>query len=152
MATIEKYPNLVVEVAESFEYVDSDLPTASWYDTYEIRPGVYPVEWVNINGTRWNPDPAAKTPGYLANTGPYYAKVTYSAIHRKSYRESRLLSEVRGSHVAVNDVTTVVRTAYAYTARAGEAAMYGIENGARVPRAVFREVPARDETVQVVTQ
>lgn len=98
------------------EYVDATLATASWFDVYEIQPGIYPLEWVNINYTPWNADPEAITSGFIANTGPYYAQVTLDAKLVREHRESRVgvahSTEDRYHHEAV--VTTIKRSVYAY--------------------------------------
>ncbi len=87
---------------EPTEYVDRTLATASWYDTYTVLPGRYPVEWVTINH---------------AVTGPadaYYARFVADVILEKSYRENRLLSEVRASEETPGTRETKSFTVYAY--------------------------------------
>lgn len=82
---------LVWRVDHETTWVDRGLATASWWDEFLILPGVYPIEWTNISWSTWNPDPAVKTPGMIANTGPYYANATANVILTRSYRTNRLL-------------------------------------------------------------
>lgn len=113
--TIAK-PTAAVVFDVPTEYIDRSLATASWWDQYEILPGAYAFEWTNIDGTPWNADPEVRTNGFIANIGPYYGSVTLEARLLESYRESRLLSEVRAQHDvhAEPKVVTISRRLYAY--------------------------------------
>lgn len=131
---------LVVEVPEAFTHVDNSFETASWHDVLEIQPGTYPVEWVNINGKPWNPSPDAVTPGYLANTGPYYARVRLSAVVRHRHREARLLGETRSHDTDPDEPTTYTLNVYAYSASDGSTALSTRVDDRNVPAAFFRTV------------
>ena len=115
MSSIIAPPTCVLVFDEPTSYTDRSLPTASWWDRYLIQPGAYAFEWVNINATPWNADPEAITNGYIANIGPYYAKVTVDAQLVMEYRVARLLGESRGATKTVDaPVTTISRSVYAY--------------------------------------
>jgi hypothetical protein len=109
-------PTCVLVFDEPTSWTDRSLPTASWWDRYEIQPGAYAFEWVNINGRPWNADPEAKTSGYLANIGPYYAQVTVQAQLAETYRVNRLFHATSAEHENVLDapITTLSRSVYAY--------------------------------------
>jgi hypothetical protein len=109
-------PTAALVFDEPTEFVDRSLPTASWWDRYEILPGRYEFEWVNTGGAPWNPDPEVVTPGFIANIGPYYGKVTVQARLLEEYRVSSLLGyQVAGSDIHVEpEVRTLTRTVYAY--------------------------------------
>jgi hypothetical protein len=109
-------PTCALVFDEPTSWTDRNLETASWWDRYEIQPGAYPFEWVNINGTPWNPDPQVKTNGYLANTGPYYAQVSVQAQLVESYRVNRLFTASSADHQQVTDgpIVTLSRSVYAY--------------------------------------
>lgn len=117
MSTIQiARPTAQVTFDAPTEYVDRSLPTASWWDKYEIQPGSYAFEWVTINHTPWNSDPDRVTPGYIANIGPYYGLVTLQARMVEEYRVNRLLSESRAQHEVMCDppIQTIKRAVYAY--------------------------------------
>lgn len=107
-------PTCVVVFDTPTEYVDRSLPTASWWDKYEIQPGVYPLEWVDIDYRPWEPD--VIPPGYVANPGPYYALARFDVRLVESYRVNRLLAASSAEHRIHDDaaVTQIVRTVYAY--------------------------------------
>ena len=105
---------LVWRVTEPFTWHDRGLATASWWDEYEILPGDYPLEWVNLSYRPWNPDPSVPTSGYVANVGPYYAGAKADVVQTVSYRESRILSEVRPTTERPNSKGTRSFHCYAY--------------------------------------
>lgn len=109
-------PTAVLVFDEPTSWTDRSLPTASWWDRYEIQPGAYAFEWVNINGSAWNADPEAITNGYIANIGPYYAKVTVDARLVETYRVNRLLGELRADQRTVESAPTYLlsKSVYAY--------------------------------------
>lgn len=108
------YPGAEVIVTEPGTYVDRSLPTASWWDKYTIEPGTYPIEYVNIDYRPWNPDPDVCTPGFIANTGPYYAIARVKARRIESYRENRLLHLTQAEHTQHDTEATVTVCLYAY--------------------------------------
>lgn len=113
--TIAK-PTCAVVFDAPTRYVDRNLATASWFDVYEIQPGMYPLEWVNLGGVPWNADPEAKTPGFIANTGPYYAQATLNVRLVRTYRVNRLFTASSVEDTATPDapITTIKRDVYAY--------------------------------------
>lgn len=118
MSTITK-PNTMPATAmlvfdEPTTFVDRSLPTASWWDKYEVQPGAYAFEWVTANGYPWNPDPEAITGGFIANVGPQWARVTVRARLVEEYRVNRLLSESRADHRLLDEEPVVMlsRTVY----------------------------------------
>ena len=52
---------LTLTIPTATEYVDRTLATASWWDKYTIRPGIYEVEVVTIDG---HPVPADSPRAY----------------------------------------------------------------------------------------
>jgi hypothetical protein len=78
-------------------YVDRTLATASWWDRYELTPGIYPFIPTRIDGTPCGPDET-----------PYYFMTEINAILRESYRVNRLFTE-SSSQTAFPDTATVVR-------------------------------------------
>lgn len=58
-----------IRIEEGFEYVDASLPTASWFDVYQVEPGDHPIEFY-----------------------PNRVAITVRATRTQSYRENRLLS------------------------------------------------------------
>ncbi|MDN5893946.1 MAG: hypothetical protein L0H93_07955 [Nocardioides sp.] len=110
----------VIEIPHACEHVDASFPTASWFDVLEIQPGQYPIEWTNIGGDTWNPEPKAVTPGFLANTGPYYARVRLDAILRNNHRSNRLLGEERSVDTYPDEPTTHTLSTYAYLVEHGK--------------------------------
>lgn len=119
MTDIDLYrpPVLVVTVDEPTTFIDRSLPTASWWDEYEIQPGTYYVEFTNIDGTRYVPGKVQS--GFVRPIAAYYAVVRYDAVLVRSYREARLLGEVRAEAKAVCEVTTLTQRNYAYTVAMG---------------------------------
>lgn len=85
-------PTAALVIEERTEWTDRNLATASWFDVYELEVGIYPFEWVNINHTPWNADLSVATPGYVGNTGPYYAKVRIPARLTREYRVNTLFT------------------------------------------------------------
>jgi len=109
-------PTSAVIFDEPTEYVDRTLATASWWDKYEIQPGVYPLEWVDIDYRPWNPNPEARSPGFIANVGPYYALVVLKARLLEEYRVNRLFTASSVDHKLHDEspVVTLTRSVYAY--------------------------------------
>uniref|UniRef100_UPI003F498CC1 hypothetical protein n=1 Tax=Amycolatopsis sp. CA-096443 TaxID=3239919 RepID=UPI003F498CC1 len=95
------------------------MATASNYHEYEIDPGRYPVRMTNIDGTPWQPDPNTLTPGFIANTGPYYAEIEVTATHTRSYYVNRLLTASSVSDTPLNEPTTLTVSVYAYLVQDG---------------------------------
>lgn len=91
-ATGLRFATLVVPA--QFEWIDRDLPTASWWDKYLVQPGRYPLVLKNVGGDLWNPDLNVPTPGFIANVGPDHAGASIDALLIESYREARLLDHV----------------------------------------------------------
>lgn len=138
MATTYDY---VIEIPVAFEHVDASLPTASWFDAYEVQPGRYDLEWTNIDGTPWNVDRDPITPG---NIGPYYARAHLDATFRCAHRVNRLLTESRAVDTHPDEPTTYVWSTYAYSVRDGEPAITEWVDGKRVVQAVYRATPKAD--------
>jgi hypothetical protein len=121
----------VLDVPEAAECTRR-METACNYRSYTITPGCYPVEPVNLDGSKWNSDPAVRTPGYIANTGPYYAVVTVDATCTHVHVENRLLDASSVQDTYPNKPDTVSESVYAYL----------VKDGARGPFAgsVFRAI------------
>lgn len=101
-----------LEIQNPTEYVDRTLATASWWDKYLLQPGRYPFLLTNLDWQPWQPGYVA--PGYTGPTGPYYAVAKVDALLIETYREARLLSEVRAERKAVSENATVTVRLYAY--------------------------------------
>lgn len=101
-------------IPAEYEYTDRSLQRASDYVVYRILSGTYPVRLTNISGSDWNPDPDVHTPGFIANTGPYYAVVQVNAIKLHTYYESQLFTAIKGEHKDMHEETTYRLTWYAY--------------------------------------
>lgn len=90
-------------------YVDRSLPTASWWDEYELIAGEYPVRWTTVTHHEVTQD----------HPQAYYAVITVPAILTKTYRVNRVFtassSETREPHLE----TTVTFTNYVYNAKPG---------------------------------
>ena len=99
----------VAVVAEPFEYVDRSLPTASWWDRYEIVPGEYEVEFTTVDHRPADPETA------------YYARVRFAAVLKESYRVNRLFTASSGEHEHPDTAAHVSRWMYRYAFGAGKA-------------------------------
>lgn len=113
-------PTAMVVFDEPTEWVDRGLETASAWNKYEIQPGAYAFEWVNIDYRPWNADPNAKTLGFIGNTGPYYGLVRMRARLIESYYENRLWTATAYASSAVQvehtdaQITDLTGSVYAY--------------------------------------
>lgn len=105
-----EFPAGVVMFDRPTTYVDRDLPTASWWDEYEIQPGIYPLVYTTIDGS-----PQTHPIGDVTKVRPYYVWVLLDAIKRASHRENRLFTAV--THDTRHDLqepTVLMRSCYAY--------------------------------------
>lgn len=109
-----KHRTYQLVIDKPYEYVDTSLPTASWWDRYTVQPGTYDVRLTNISGTTWNPDPDVVTPGFIANTGPYYAEVEFDVVLEETHRVNRLLQHSTAHTEERHERTTIRRNIYAY--------------------------------------
>lgn len=110
----------VYVVTEDYEFVDRGLQRASDWIRYTIKAGTYPIQWQNTGGGKWNPDPSVATPGFIANTGPYYAVCVTDAVMVESYYENQLFSEIRGHREDHNETTTRYMRWYGYEIKSGD--------------------------------
>jgi hypothetical protein len=108
-------PTVALVLDEPTEWTDRNLPTASAWVKYLLEPGTYPFEWVTIGHHPWNADPNAHTSGFIANTGPYYGRVSIPAREVESYYVNRLFTASSVDHkTGLDRPATIVRTVYAY--------------------------------------
>lgn len=110
-------PALSLLITEPYEHIDRTLATASWYDRMTVKPGRYPVRLTNIDYRRWNADRAAKTPGFIANTGPYYALVTVDVTVTEEFRVNRLLNHESAETTRPHRDCVHTFSTYAYNLR-----------------------------------
>lgn len=99
----DKFPTAVL-VVEAGRYVDRSLPTASWFDEYDLEAGEYPIEYVDLEGRPV--DPTVRR--------PYYARVKVPAILRRSYRVNRLFTASSVQDEYPDTPATVTLSCYAY--------------------------------------
>lgn len=140
-----------IHVPTGGKWTDTSLETASWYDTYEIVPGTYPVLFTTIGGTvvehpEWRnayidalvrrrdkfpvDHPTHQWCQHRLNiTGrPYYAVARVDAILRHSHRVNRLWTEhayassAQDTHPDTR--TTVFVQIYSYNAEPGYGVLY----------------------------
>lgn len=95
-------------VRDAVEYIDNGLATASWWDKYHLAAGLYRFEPVDIQHR-----PVRE------GERPYYMKVAVSATLVETYRENRLLSEVRSQTERPMQPRLVTFTPYAYSVKPG---------------------------------
>jgi len=100
-------------VAENAEYTDRSLPTASWWDRYELVAGEYPVRFTNVSGRE------ARDFDSHADGSAYYAHFTVPAVLVESYRVNRLLTASSAHTERPNREETVTLTCYAYEVKDG---------------------------------
>jgi len=100
---MSKLPEFKLVVPADFEYVNRNLPTASWYDVYTVKAGEYPVTFTDSD---YNPvDDISKA---------YYAKWSADAILTEEYRVNRLLQHSSAHTTHPNRETKVHGTKYSY--------------------------------------
>ncbi|WP_042377186.1 hypothetical protein [Gordonia alkanivorans] len=115
----------VAIVTDDAEYADHTQATASWYDRYRLVGGEYPVAFTTISGRP-----------VRDGESPYYAQIVVEAELTESYRENRLLGEVRGKQTRPRKTTTVRFTPYAHQITDGEAVAYNSDRAPIVTIAV----------------
>lgn len=111
MSQVQGAPKVAVRFDEDVEYVDRTLVTASWWDRYVLKAGVYNGEWVNIDYTTWtgtsiNFDPTRDRPYYLAFQVP--------ATLVESHRVNRVFQHSSVENTEPMKDATISRTMYAY--------------------------------------
>jgi hypothetical protein len=109
-------------IVDAAEYVDRTLPTASWFDRYQIPAGEYPVTFVTADG-KVTDDPSRA----------YYANIVVDAVLTESYRVNRLLSASHARTDTPNNDTTVTFRPYAYEVRDGAAVAWTHSDGRPTP-------------------
>lgn len=112
-------------VVTAGEYIDRSLPTASWWDKYELIPGEYAVELYGYHGQPLR-----------AGEAPVEARVRVAAILRESYRVNRLFTASSSEHTRPERSTFVTFTVGRGLPPVGER---GIGDTARV---TYAEAPA----------
>lgn len=60
-------------------------------------------------------------PGFIANTGPYYAKVTVNATHTHKHIVNRLFTASSSEDTYPNEQATITVSTYAYAVHDGAA-------------------------------
>lgn len=109
---------LRVSVDEPTVWVDRNLPTASWWDRYEIQTCTAEVRWTNIDGSPFVPGYTEPDPGRMVPKTAYYAVWTLDAYLVEEYREARLLGNTQASNHKTRKATTVTFRCYAYEMQA----------------------------------
>lgn len=144
---------LAVHVPEPFEYLDRGLATASWWNSYTIRPGFYLIGFENSQGLPLPGNTLADAHDYCDKLRaeqqlywwPQYGRATLRAVLNRSYRENRVLWEARSQTDSPGKPGTVLWHPYGYEVKPGTVAFGEYDCGRLVKaHATVVEVPACD--------
>lgn len=112
------FTRATITFAQDTEYLKNDYATASWWTRHIIPAGTYDLELVNLGGSPWVEGKV--TPGFIADIGPYYARVAIETTEVESYFVNRLFTASSVDHKTDTAVASTTHLSlYAYEVKDG---------------------------------